>query len=109
MGFFNNLNEIGIAGNKNVASDYNAYEGAWSCEVEGKHSFALTAPQIAQLKADLDKKVFTLPSTAAVVDKGTALEGFSDDFRGVKRPQGAAWDIGAFEYATPAKTQPAAK
>ena len=35
----------------------------------------------------------------AVVDEGAALVGFSDDALGTKRPQGAAWDIGAHEYA----------
>ena len=88
-------------------------QGVWIWPLDGPRSrtgipvqsprlVPLTAPQIAQLKVDLEKRVFSLPSTAAVVDKGTALEGFSDDFRGVKRPQGAAWDIGAYEYAAPA-------
>jgi hypothetical protein len=94
---------------KNVRSDYNAYCGSLISPAEGKNTIVLTDQQVAQLKADVAKNASTLPSTAAVVDKGTALEGFSDDIRGVKRPQGADWDIGAYEYATPAETQPAAK
>ena len=36
--------------------------------------------------------------SAAVVDKNLTLERFAQDVRGTKRPQGAAWDIGAYEY-----------
>ena len=31
------------------------------------------------------------------VDKGKTLILFSDDYNGIKRPQGSGWDIGAFE------------
>ncbi|MHC4398728.1 MAG: right-handed parallel beta-helix repeat-containing protein [Planctomycetota bacterium] len=86
----------------NMQSDYNAYRGALKSPDEGKKTIVLTEQQEQQLKADLAGKSFTLPSTAAVVDKGTALQGFSDDVLGIKRPQGAAWDIGAHEYARPA-------
>ena len=87
---------------ENMQSDYNAYRGALKSPDEGKKTIVLTEQQEQQLKADLAGKSFTLPSAVAVVDKGTALEGFSDDVLGVKRPQGAAWDIGAHEYARPA-------
>jgi hypothetical protein len=33
-------------------------------------------------------------------DAGIALNGFSEDIMGVSRPQGPAWDIGAYEYRT---------
>jgi hypothetical protein len=33
-----------------------------------------------------------------VIDKGTAIAGVGSDKDGVRRPQGAASDIGAYEY-----------
>jgi hypothetical protein len=38
-----------------------------------------------------------LPDSPAV-DTGTTLDSFSIDKDGIPRPQGAAWDIGAYEY-----------
>jgi len=32
------------------------------------------------------------------VDRGATIGDFSDDITGLSRPQGAAWDIGAYEY-----------
>ena len=37
-------------------------------------------------------------STSGVIDRGTSLEGVATDADGVARPQGAAFDIGAYEY-----------
>jgi len=85
----------------NMRSDYNAYQGALRSPAEGKQTIVLTEQNKQQLKAELANKSFTLSSTAAVVDKGATLEGFSDDVLGTKRPQGSAWDIGAYEYARP--------
>jgi hypothetical protein len=87
----------------NMRSDDNAYQGTLKSPAEGKQTIVLTEQNKRQLKTELANKSFTLPSTAAVVDKGTPLEGFSDDILGTKRPQGAAWDIGAYEYARPAE------
>ncbi len=41
---------------------------------------------------------FHLRSTSPAIDKGATLAGFHGDYDGTMRPQGAAWDIGAFEY-----------
>jgi len=41
---------------------------------------------------------FHLRSTSPAIDKGATLTGFNGDYDGTIRPQGAAWDIGAFEY-----------
>ncbi len=41
---------------------------------------------------------FHIGSTSAAKDKGTTLSGFATDRGGVTRPQGSAWDIGAYEY-----------
>ena len=84
---------------ENVQSDHNAFRGTMKSLAEGENTIVLTEQQKQQLKADLADESFTLPSTVAVVDEGAALDGFSDDALGTKRPQGAAWDIGAHEYA----------
>ncbi len=47
---------------------------------------------------------FTLKHNAPAVDAGTAGQTPTTDNRGVARPQGAACDIGAFEYAPPGPT-----
>ena len=42
---------------------------------------------------------FHITSSASVlIDKGLTIASFSTDKDGVTRPQGSAWDIGAFEY-----------
>ncbi len=42
-------------------------------------------------------KVYTLLATSPAVDGGAAILGVSDDQRGTARPQGGAYDIGAYE------------
>jgi hypothetical protein len=41
---------------------------------------------------------FHLQQNSPAINKGTTLTGFNYDANGISRPQGAAWDIGAFEY-----------
>lgn len=41
---------------------------------------------------------FHIKATSAARDKGTTLSGFDIDKDGITRPQGAAWDMGAYEY-----------
>jgi len=41
---------------------------------------------------------YALTSLSRLIDKGTAITGFSTDYAGTSRPQGSAWDIGAYEY-----------
>lgn len=36
-------------------------------------------------------------SSTRLIDKGVTISGFSNDYAGTTRPQGNAWDIGAFE------------
>ena len=55
---------------------------------------------------------FHLQSSSPAKDKGVAISGWSNptDKDGVSRPQGSAWDIGAYEYvgSPPDTTPPAA-
>lgn len=41
---------------------------------------------------------FALAASSSALNNGTTVAGFSDDFFGTIRPNGAAWDSGAFEY-----------
>lgn len=43
---------------------------------------------------------FNLQETSLAIDAGVTVETFSTDIIGTGRPQGAAWDIGAYEYAS---------
>ena len=45
--------------------------------------------------ANLD---FRLQSTSVLIDKGITISPAFNDKNGITRPQGTAWDIGAFEY-----------
>ncbi len=52
---------------------------------------------------------FHLGAASPCRDAGVTLSGFADDYEGNARPQGALWDIGAYEYLTaPAPTPPPA-
>jgi MYXO-CTERM domain-containing protein len=44
---------------------------------------------------------FRLTETSPAIDKGTAVTVVTSDYAGVARPQGPAYDIGAFEWAPP--------
>ncbi len=49
-----------------------------------------------------------LTETSPAINAGVGLNGFATDFAGTIRPQGSAWDIGAYEYkGGPAPASPA--
>jgi parallel beta-helix repeat protein len=47
---------------------------------------------------DAPEKNFLLHSDSPAIDKGLTLTQVTDDYAGVRRPQGAGYDIGAVEY-----------
>ncbi len=47
---------------------------------------------------DPAKNDYRLKPNSPAIDKGATLKGFNYDKDGTIRPQGAAWDMGAFEY-----------
>lgn len=51
---------------------------------------------------------YHLQSTSPCIDKGTAVSGVTNDYDGIPRFQGSAYDIGAYEYASVDTTPPAA-
>lgn len=46
------------------------------------------------------------PDAANLIDKGVTLPDFNDSYNGATRPQGAAWDLGAFEYLSAGGNNP---
>lgn len=83
-----------------VSSDYNIYVqggglgGGW---VEGPNSQAVSSGASFFVSPGSN---FQLLSNSTAVDRGTNLTstGFSNDYSGLSRPQGQAWDVGAYEY-----------
>lgn len=49
---------------------------------------------------DPSKNDYRLKPNSPAIDKGITLNGFNYDKDGTIRPQGSAWDLGAFEYST---------
>lgn len=49
---------------------------------------------------------FTISSGGNLVNAGTTIAAVVDDYLGITRPQGAAYDIGAHEYASSGATSP---
>ncbi len=43
---------------------------------------------------------FHISATSALIDNATVVSGYTTDIDGAARPQGAAWDIGAYEYGS---------
>ena len=66
------------------------------------------SPQFVAISTDCTANScdFHLGSNSPDIDHGTAISGFSVDYVGGSRPQGAAWDIGAYEYVTGGITAP---
>jgi hypothetical protein len=48
--------------------------------------------------SDVSSHNFSIQSNSAAKDAGTAISSVTDDFIGTSRPQGPAYDIGAYEY-----------
>lgn len=90
-------------GSTNITSDCNLFsapgpEPGWP---EGPNSIIVS--DIAGLVADLAGRDPHLAPSSPAIDKGANLSatGFASDFDGLPRPQGLAWDIGAFERKEP--------
>jgi len=65
---------------------------------EGSHSIVL--PSTTGVLVDPTTGDLHLTSTSPAIDTGVDLSatGFATDFNSIARPQGMAWDIGAYEF-----------
>jgi hypothetical protein len=64
------------------------------CNTTATCQLATSEPGFADVSGD----DYRLTTTSAAVNAGQAVTAFSTDIVGTNRPQGIAWDIGAYEY-----------
>jgi hypothetical protein len=78
----------------NTDHDYNYYSNNSASPSETDGVYDTISPFIDYAGGD-----YRLKSTALAVDRGTTLSSpYNIDYVGTSRPQGSAWDMGAFEY-----------
>ncbi|NIA21295.1 MAG: DUF1565 domain-containing protein [Anaerolineaceae bacterium] len=124
--FYNSTNSTGVTAlqeqGSQVQMDYNIYYNQWrnwyfgenwvnlaqfrithpDCEQNSFYSSDVTFVNYALLDPD-----FHLAEGSAAIDKGCNIPAvgevhFDTDHDGLARPQGPAWDVGAYEYVAPA-------
>src|SRR5262249_53247099 len=66
----------------------------------GANNLVLPAPTDATWFVDAAAANFRLVTSAPPIDQGATLADLPTDYDGVRRPQGPAFDIGAFERPT---------
>lgn len=91
-----------------TGSDYNATDQSAVGTGEETHSLlsqsaAACLQDAGSTAASVDLR---LKSGSPLIDAGASLTGVTDDAIGTSRPQGSAWDIGAWEVASAADTTP---
>jgi parallel beta-helix repeat protein len=100
----NNLlvnNPVSIDGDPpGIDSDYNLLSPTGSRLPEGDHSIVLR--NTTGILANPDGGDFHLMPGSPAIGTGADLDatGFATDIGGTQRPQGAGWDIGAYEFTT---------
>jgi parallel beta-helix repeat protein len=94
---FNNGSGGDSWGSSNISSDYNLFAPGPAGFPEGVHSIVI--PQTSGITVDPAQGDFRLAPQSPAIDKGADLStvGFASTFDGLFRPQGIAWDIGAYE------------
>ena len=75
-----------------VSSSNNAYSGSWSGTCTACVPGITAADLVDPVNSD-----FHLSAASKAKDAGMTLSSFNDDIEGTLRPQGLAWDIGAYE------------
>jgi parallel beta-helix repeat protein len=81
-----------------ISSDYNLFAPERASFPEGTHSIIVN--QTSGIMVGPAQGDFHLMPTSPAVDKGADLSvtGFATDLDGISRPQGTAWDMGAYEF-----------
>jgi hypothetical protein len=95
--FYNGTNcGIGTSGTSgSVVSDYNAYYDSTGTMSPGVNGISTTGnPFVDSANGDYHLKAGT-----PAIDRGANMGSpYSSDFDGISRPQGSAWDMGAYEF-----------
>jgi hypothetical protein len=93
-------NQLAHADSTSITSDYNLFAPTRGSVPEGTHSIVHTSTRgIVGNPATGD---FHLVSQSPAIDNAVSLArtGFSTDRDGISRPQGTAWDVGAYEFSS---------
>jgi len=91
--------QVSFGSSMRVASDYNAWAGSsLGFASEGTNSFQTT---LGANFVNPGVHDYHLKPGDACLDVGGLVVIVNHDLDGVRRPQGAAWDIGAYEYGPP--------
>jgi hypothetical protein len=111
MGSYRGVIDISPDSLPGLASDYNAVMNRFTTDGGDSimtlaqwrtrtgldaHSFVATP---AQLFVDSRHNDYRLSPTSPAIDHGATLADVTDDLLGVARPQGAYYDVGAYEFA----------
>ncbi|MGI9303785.1 MAG: choice-of-anchor Q domain-containing protein [Gammaproteobacteria bacterium] len=93
---------IGLWGNTRYSKlQLTAWRNACACD----ENSLLEDPRLNVTNASISEG-FHLTAESAAIDAGTGADAPGSDFDGEARPQGKAYDIGAFEYGGTSSTRP---
>jgi len=81
-----------------ITSDHNAFSGTW-----GGTCTTCVSDLTSAAFTNVGTQNFALPPASVLIDKGTTIASFSNDHLNILRPQGPAWDVGAYEFSTGAQ------
>ena len=103
--------EIDQSSRKNFVSDYNLVNNRFSLNdqfislaqwrAQGYDAHAILAPALAAVFVAPSAADYRLTPGSPAIDTGLTLSGVRHDLAGQLRPQGAAYDMGAYETAAP--------
>jgi parallel beta-helix repeat protein len=82
------------------------YQNAGVIQNQGSGTIISNNLTLDPLFVNTATKNFSLKAGSPAIDKGMPLSEVFDDFAGLARPQGPAYDIGAFEYTGTAPVPP---
>ena len=77
-----------------ITSDHNAFSGTW-----GGTCTTCVSDLTSAAFTNVGTQNFALPPASVLIDKGTTIASFSNDHLNILRPQGPAWDVGAYEFS----------
>ena len=92
------MNHSSLTISSGCSIDHNFVEGGWVGNVPGCAESNNNNGLAGLVNALLPPFDFHLTPYSSAIDAGIPVNGVATDFDGMVRPQGAAFDVGAFEY-----------